>query len=102
MPGYWALPGGHVNLLESYKKAAKRELKEETNLIVRKMALVDKRNKNQIWLVYDWSGQVDLQKASHGFEHSAFIWMYPEEIVLHPKVVPELKSWQHLMYLEKF
>ena len=102
MPGYWALPGGHVNFLESYKNAAKRELKEETNLIAKEMVLVDKKENHQIWLVYDWSGQVDLEKASHGFEHSAFTWMYPEEILSHPKVVPELKSWQRLMYLENF
>ena len=32
MPLHWSFPGGHIEINESPYKAAKRELKEETNL----------------------------------------------------------------------
>ena len=32
---YWALPGGHINKKESAKKAIIREVKEETNLVIK-------------------------------------------------------------------
>ena len=101
-PNQWALPGGHVNFFESHRAGAKRELLEETNLRARKMKEIDKQGKMKIWYVDSWSGSVDLRKASHGFEHSDFTWMYPEEIILNPLVVSELRTWSPLMYLEKF
>ena len=101
-PNQWALPGGHVNFFESHKKGALRELLEETNITAQDITPIEKKGKMVIWLVSSWKGKVDLQKASHGFEHSAYKWMYPEQIISYPGVVSELRSWSPLMYLENF
>src|SRR3989344_8863969 len=34
---YWAIPGGHVEYNETIEEAAKREVKEETNLNIRNL-----------------------------------------------------------------
>ena len=101
-PNQWALPGGHVNFFESHKKGAMRELFEETHIKAERMTLIEKKGKMMVWYVDSWRGKVDLQKASHGFEHSSYVWLYPEQIVSQPDVVSELRSWSPLMYLEKF
>lgn len=105
MPNKLALPGGHVNFFESHESGARRELKEETNLdIKRDLVLVDDQGKTKIWLYKYLSGEQkpSLQNASHGFEHSEMVWLYPEKIIMRDDVVPELKAWKKLMYLEKF
>lgn len=40
-PGYWALPGGHVDPNENTDDAARRELAEETGLTVNDLTKVD-------------------------------------------------------------
>ena len=53
--GYWAIPGGHLNLGEKVEIAAEREAYEETGFIVKvsKLAgIIDK-------IMYDESGKVE-------------------------------------------
>ena len=53
--GYWAIPGGHLDLGERIENAAEREAYEETGLIVKvsKLAgIIDK-------IMYDDSGKVE-------------------------------------------
>ena len=53
--GYWAIPGGHLDLGERIENAAEREAYEETGLIVKvsKLAgIIDK-------IMYDESGKVE-------------------------------------------
>ena len=38
--GTWALPGGHLELGESFETCCKREVREETGLIIRNISLV--------------------------------------------------------------
>ena len=38
--GYWGLPGGHLEKMESLSAGARRELEEETGLIADKLSLV--------------------------------------------------------------
>jgi 8-oxo-dGTP pyrophosphatase MutT (NUDIX family) len=105
MPNKLALPGGHVNFFESHENGAKRELKEETDLDTKRdLVLVDDQGKTKIWLYKhrSWEQKPSLHKASHGFEHSEMVWLFPERILGRDDVVPELKAWKKLMYLEKF
>lgn len=39
--GFWAIPGGHLDYDETVKDAVRREVKEETNLDVTSLSLVD-------------------------------------------------------------
>ncbi|MFX0047150.1 MAG: NUDIX hydrolase [Candidatus Hermodarchaeota archaeon] len=53
--GYWAIPGGHLNLGEKIKNAAEREAYEETGFVVKvsKLAgIIDK-------IMYDSDGKVE-------------------------------------------
>ena len=98
-PLQWALPGGHINFFEKARKGAMRELYEETHLRALNATLLQKQNGKTIWLVTRWLGRPSLKKASHGFEHEAFAWLYPEEILTNPRVVSELRTWDLLMTL---
>ena len=99
MPLRWALPGGHIKAGEKSKTGALRELYEETNIRGKNPKLLEHQNGTSVWLVTDWIGAVDLSKASHGFEHNGWKWLYPEEVLLDSRVVPSLRSWDLLMRL---
>lgn len=101
MPNHWALPGGHIELLETAKTAIIRELKEETNLDaldVKKIKGLSKRD--ALFFISAYSGMVNLDKASHGFEHSDYIWIYPEDIPSLDKVVPSLKTKKNINLIQ--
>jgi 8-oxo-dGTP pyrophosphatase MutT (NUDIX family) len=98
-PLQWALPGGHIKFFESYPKGSLRELYEETNIKGQTPQLLQQKDGMTIWLVTHWKGEPNLKKASHGFEHERFAWCYPEDVLLNPKVVAELRNWDLLMTL---
>lgn len=81
MAGKWELPGGKFKGASSRFKAAKREIKEETGLIlgelkdVMREEIEEKNSVNTyILLCDDWDGEVNLSK-----EHVDFRWVSPEE-----------------------
>ena len=39
-PNFWGIFGGHVERAETYQKALEREIKEETNLIVKASRMI--------------------------------------------------------------
>lgn len=42
-PGVWAFPGGISNIKESIEQASRRELREETGLVIKKISLITSR-----------------------------------------------------------
>ena len=94
-PCHWALPGGGVEKDETFIEGAIRELKEETNLDIpdpSKLELikVSEGGKMVFYLAKNaHSGSVDLDKASHGFEHQTHHWATKDELEF-MRMVPDL------------
>lgn len=93
-PCHWALPGGGVDPGETLKEGLIREIKEETYLDVNpndlqflkfkengKLAVFVLNNKHK--------GKVDLDKASHGYEHESHHWATKKELP-YMELVPDL------------
>ncbi len=97
-PCHWALPGGGVESDESFIDGAIRELKEETHLDIEEPHKLEPikvaENGNMIFYLADniHSGDVDLEKASHGFEHQDVHWATLDELKF-MKTVPELSDF---------
>jgi 8-oxo-dGTP diphosphatase len=70
--GTWAVPGGHLEFGESWEECAKREVMEETGLVIKDAHLVAVTNdifKNErkhsitLWIYADWqSGEPSIQE----------------------------------------
>ena len=99
-PNCWALPGGRVEKEESYSEAAKRELLEETNILALSW---DDRFSYQgmnVFVTSNWVGPLSLVEASHGSEHSAWIWVPLDQLVHLRHLVPRLKSDKFVKLLQ--
>lgn len=93
-PCHWALPGGGVDRGETLKQGLVREIKEETNLNINPEDLhFWKFKENGTLAVFiannTHKGQVDLEKASHGYEHEAHHWATKKELP-YMELVPDL------------
>ena len=84
-PGVWMLPGGIVEYGERAEEAARREVKEETNVDVAVKRLVGvynlirkKRGAHYVVICYDAKYTGGTIKASEEIEEAA--WFKPDEI----------------------
>ena len=78
MPLYWSFPGGHIEKGETPYKAAKRELKEETQLDGRIKYSGIRKIKNGKMYIYhcdDFNGDIKLN-----YEHSDHKWVEYKDI----------------------
>ena len=78
MPLHWSFPGGHIEKGEAPYKAAKRELKEETNLdgnVTYAGLRKTKTGKMYIYLCDDFKNDIELN-----YEHSDYKWVEYKDI----------------------
>jgi mutator protein MutT len=78
MPLHWSFPGGHIEVGEPPYKAAKRELKEETNLdgkITYAGLRKTKTGKMYIYLCDEFKNDVELN-----YEHCDHKWVEYKDI----------------------
>ncbi|MEL7415804.1 MAG: NUDIX domain-containing protein [Pseudomonadota bacterium] len=92
-PGYWSMPGGHVEPGESLIAALHRELQEELGIAVTDagapVTIDDPTRPTQytLFAVRAWRGTPELL----GDEHSQMMWVSIEEArALQPFAVPEV------------
>jgi 8-oxo-dGTP diphosphatase len=84
--GWWEFPGGSVDWGEDPIKAAEREFKEETNLVVKNLKFVGvtsatyqkgEDEKHSVYIVY--SGETDSDKFILSSEHAEGRWLMLSE-----------------------
>ena len=78
MPLHWSFPGGHIEKRETPYKAAKRELKEETQLDGRIKYSGIRKTKNGKMYIYhcdDYNGDLKLN-----YEHCKYKWVEYKDI----------------------
>jgi len=94
----WTIPGGHVEKNESPAKAAVREIKEETNLVIDEDEIVllkidkyrKKKNKYNCIFVTEYKGSADYKAGSDAEELE---WVNVE-------LLPDL-IWDNKKFIEK-
>ena len=74
--GHWELPGGHLNVSESFRKGAKREVYEETRIKLSKLKLVLQQRE---FCLYTARPKVIKVKISH--EHTDYKWVKNKELL---------------------
>jgi SPP1 gp7 family putative phage head morphogenesis protein len=83
--GKWAFPGGSIEPGEGPKRAARREVQEETGFLAKRLgAPIDRRLGFVTYRV--WVGQAFEPKLN--YEHTGYRWAHPDEAPqpLHPGV----------------
>jgi len=76
----WDLPGGHLRVGETWIEGAVRETKEETNIDIRNLKLIEQKGRESYFLVQglDFSGRIfDHHELP---EHDAYTWLRRAEV----------------------
>lgn len=97
MPLHWSMPGGHITEGESPYRAAKRELKEETNLDAKTLVYLGTKSTKEGKKLYlykceDYDGDLVLN-----FEHSNHKWVTIDEVD-DLKSTPRLKEFAAIAF----
>lgn len=94
-PGWWDLPGGHLDGDETPMQGATREAFEECSLVVRGLIKIEAKEMGSIikyfFATRDYSGSVDLipNPETGVIEHDDYKWMTLQEIkALKNSIVP--------------
>lgn len=67
--GEWELPGGHIHVGEKYKHGAKREVLEETGILISKLRLILTTKNFKLFAAMPKVSRVVLSD-----EHIGFMW----------------------------
>ena len=88
-PNKWDLPGGMIKKKETVKQAIKREVKEETGLVIKK--IVEVGNVNQI-TIFKTEAKSKNKKLKLDDENKDYKWVTPQKIQEYD-FVPFLKDF---------
>jgi 8-oxo-dGTP diphosphatase len=84
-PNTWDFPGGHLDFGEDTTKGILREIKEETGLDIKELAIFDVTSKinekGEFCVTIAYKAKTDSDKVTLSFEHTQFKWVTPEEFL---------------------
>ncbi|HSW81361.1 MAG TPA: NUDIX domain-containing protein [Candidatus Saccharimonas sp.] len=106
--GSWAVPGGHLEFGESFEDTSRREVKEETGLIIKNIRfcavtndyfMEENKHYITIWVLSDWSSGKEyiaepgkcLQQAWHTFEDLPQPLFLPWQQLLASEFIGDIK-----------
>ena len=82
-PLHWDLSGGDLGFGEDARKGIIREIKEETGLKVKNLALIDiisgLNDRNEFWVTVCYIARTAGLKVLLSYEHDDFQWVTPDE-----------------------
>lgn len=76
--GKWDLPGGHLVVGEDWEDGARREVKEETNLSLGSLKLIQDLGRKRYFKCKEWTGQIFKNEDLP--EHDEWNWYNPDEL----------------------
>ena len=105
----YVIPGGHVEFLEYLTDAIKREVFEETALMVEDVSLlcikenifINHQNQQKHYLLFDFLCHTSQTEVTLNNEAQSYIWVLPEDVFsydLDPFTRSFFESW---LYQEK-
>ncbi len=107
---YWSTPGGYVELFEDPKKAAIRELKEETNIDIEDLQLLNVYGGSEFCLIYKNGHQVSMTNIAYtaSIQDSKILKLNTDEVTEYKFFtqgeIPNLNApdWLKIMVLDAF
>ena len=99
-PFYWDLPGGELDFGEGSQEGIIREIKEETNLEVQDLSILDViskiNNKGEFWVTICYRAKFKSGEIKLSYEHDDFQWIIVDKFL-------KLKAtWRNKKFVEKF
>jgi|APSaa5957512493_1039668.scaffolds.fasta_scaffold260327_1 8-oxo-dGTP diphosphatase len=88
----WELPGGHLNVGERFRGGAKREVREETGIIISKLKVILKEKDFVLFLAKPRTVKVKLSN-----EHKDYKWVNMRSILKLNLSKPTQKNLKHIL-----
>lgn len=82
----WHLPGGHIKKDETFIEGAKREVHEETNLVITSLTSIYRMNKFELFFCKTSTNNVTLSE-----EHKSCKWVSVDEALNKMQITKETK-----------
>ncbi len=84
-PLHWDLPGGDIEVGGELKKDIAREIREETQLEVDELQILDaigaNNDKQEYWITICYTAKPQSKNVVLSYEHDEFQWITPEEFL---------------------